>query len=188
MPAYVDIRKVFLQEAHIAGQVSLDRLPRFRDILVGEKACIESDLTFVINSQGQRQITGHVTAAGQLSCERCLEPVAVELDEPVRLILLDSEPEAATLDADWDPWLCSDYKLPLAELVEEQLILALPIVNLHADKDCIESLGYQQPQDSAKVSSGGGTRGEYGEYEEASENPFAVLKTLKLKKGKDEND
>lgn len=183
LPAYVDIRKVFLQEAKVGGQVDLSRLPRFQEILYGEDASIECDLAFIINRQGQRQITGQVTASGQLACERCLEPVAIELHEQIRLILLDSEPEAAALEPDWDPWLCSEYKLQLAELVEEQLILALPIVNLHADKDCIQQLEYSQAAILPAKDEAG---------DEDNESPFAVLEQLKnaqtLKKSGDKND
>ena len=41
VPAYVDTRKVFQQDAKISGNVALDRLPRFRDLLADEQADIQ---------------------------------------------------------------------------------------------------------------------------------------------------
>jgi uncharacterized protein len=177
LPAYVDTRKVFLQEADVAGQVALERLPRFLKVLVNDQALVEVVLKFARGIQGRRQITGELNARAQVTCERCLEPVEIELSESIQLVLLESESEAATLEPDWDPWLSDHYKLQLAELIDEQVILALPIVNLHAEKDCIEALGYQQPAEPEE-------RGSAGPGDE--ENPFAVLKALK--QNAEEND
>lgn len=177
LPAYVDTRKVFLQEADVAGQVALDRLPRFLKVLVNDQAAVEVALKFARGIQGRRQITGELTARAQVTCERCLEPVEIQLSESIQLVLLESESEAAALEPEWDPWLSDHYKLQLAELVDEQVILALPIVNLHREKDCIEALGYQQAAEP----------GEQGAADtDGAENPFAVLKALK-QSGK-END
>ena len=37
-----------------------------------------------------------------------------------------------------DPWICEDHKLDLAEMVEEQLILCMPLVSYHDSGDCVE--------------------------------------------------
>ena len=73
------------------------------------------------------------------------------------------------LDPQFDPWIGGEYKLVLAELVEEQLILCMPIVNLHENKDCLDNLNYlgneiEKTDEQAKLK---------------AKSPFAVLKKLK---------
>jgi len=47
--------------------------------------------------------------------------------------------------------------------------LCLPLVSYHPDPNCVEALGYQQPQSAADTE----------DQEAGAENPFAVLKVLK---------
>ncbi len=168
IPSYVDTRKVFQSDGKLIGSISLDRLSRFREILANDNAVVEVTLEFSLNRSKQRLITGEVRATAEVACQRCLEPVQIEFSDNINLALIRRESDIAKLDADLDPWLVEDHKLNLAELVEEQLLLAMPIVSTHKDVNCLVSLEYEkQPPEVS------------GEEEPARVNPFAVLKTLK---------
>ena len=68
-----------------------------------------------------------------------------------------------------DPWICEDHKLDLAEMVEEQLILCMPLVSYHDSGDCLSLKNYVSgahiEEDAASSAS--------------KESPFAVLRSLK---------
>jgi len=67
-----------------------------------------------------------------LSCQRCLQPVAVELDVAPTLRFVRDEAEAERLDEESDEdVLALSSTLDLHELVEDELILALPLVPRH---------------------------------------------------------
>ena len=69
----------------------------------------------------------------RLECQRCLQPVetVVEFDRPLRFVA--GEQEASALDADSDEdVLVLSRGLDLRELVEDELLLALPLVPRHA--------------------------------------------------------
>lgn len=169
IPAYVDVRKVFDQEAEFSGPVDLDRLPRFSDCLATTQCQIWANLRFCINDTGRRVILGDISATAEVTCQRCLEPVSIDLRDEIKLAVLDNEEQLDSLEGRWDPWITEDPKIQLASLVEEQLMLCLPLVSYHPDPNCVEALGYKQPQSAADTEeSGAGT-----------ENPFAVLKVLK---------
>jgi uncharacterized protein len=85
--------------------------------------------------------------------------------------LLKTEAAIEGLDAGWDPWICPDHKLVLAEVVEEQLMLCMPIVSLHESGDCLETVNYS----TVSATSQGTT----ATKQEVSQNPFSVLKELK---------
>lgn len=168
IPAYVDTRKVFPQQDPVAGTVALERLPRFRACLAKDEGQVEVSLNFVTDNSGRRLITGKLQARVQVTCQRCLEPLGIVLEDDIKLALLKDESGVEGLDGDLDPWICADTKLVLAELVEEQLMLCLPIVSYHEATDCSSRLGYSKPQERAAQTDNNGR-----------ENPFSVLKSLK---------
>ena len=121
IPAYVDVRKAFGQALSLSGSVSLELLPRFRECLASDQARVGVNLSFSVDPDtGQRQITGDIEAQVEMTCQRCLQAVGLELSDSIRLALLVSEDQVASLEPEWDPWICTEPKLELAELVEEQ--------------------------------------------------------------------
>lgn len=80
----------------------------------------------------ERWLELHARATVVLECQRCLQPLPVALDARRRLRFVDTEEEAARLDEDSeDDVLALPRRLDLRELVEDELILALPIVPRH---------------------------------------------------------
>ncbi|ALO46161.1 hypothetical protein PS2015_1504 [Pseudohongiella spirulinae] len=122
-------------------------------------------LQFGHDESHRRRIQGQVSTTVMLQCQRCLEPVAVELEESVDLAVVASEAIADKLPADIDPWLSDEEQLVPADLIEEQLILGLPIVASHQQCElAIRQDTSKLPQEDAA---------------ESVQNPFAVLATLK---------
>ncbi len=169
IPAYADTRKIFLQEGEIRGNLALERLPRFRQTLANELGWVTLELKFSVGDGKQRLITGNLQAEVNVFCQRCLKPLAIALADDINLALVRDEAAAQQLDAELDPWICEDFKLDLAALAEEQLILCTPIVSYHESGNCI---------DQGKYVAGAPTTVEVGKAD-AKESPFAVLKSLK---------
>ena len=168
IPAYVDVRKVFDQEAEFSGSVGLERLPRFSDCLANTQCQVWANLRFC-NDTGRRVILGNISTNAEVSCQRCLAPVSIELADEIKLAVLDSEEQLETLEERWEPWIIEDPKIQLASLVEEQLMMCLPLVSYHPYPNCVEALDYQQPESAVDT----------GDQEAGAENPFAMLKALK---------
>lgn len=171
IPAYVDTRKVFLQHEELTGTVSLQSLPRFKESLANDQGIVEITLYFSVNDSKQRIIKGSISAQVEVTCQRCLEPLAIYLKDDISLVLLEKESAAVNLGPELDPWICSEFKLLLSEVVDEQLMLCMPIVNFHETKDCLEKLEYKRVELSIDRSSQASLK----------ESPFSVLKNLKNK-------
>lgn len=168
IPPYVDTRKVFLQTGKLVGTIEFGRMQRFQDCLLKNAGNVQVELEFSTNKSKQQLISGKLSTLVSVACQRCLEAVEIKLEEFFDLALVRKEADIEKLE-DWlDPWLCEDHKLDVAAMIEEQLLLCLPLVNTHTDKNCLDKLGYQQAavaKESAKIRS--------------EESPFAILKTLK---------
>ena len=83
---------------------------------------------------GKAQTWLHLTAdaRGELTCERCLKPVAEQVDVDRWIRFVDTEAEAAALDADSDDdVLALPRHLDARELIGDELLLALPLVPRH---------------------------------------------------------
>ncbi|WP_157263679.1 YceD family protein [Azohydromonas aeria] len=108
----------------------------------------------------------HLEAGTQVwrECQRCLQPVALSLALQRTLRFVHGEDEAARLDADSeDDVLALERAFDLRALVEDELLLALPLVPRH--EQCPQPLTAAQQPDA--------------EEEPVRENPFAALARLR---------
>ena len=71
-----------------------------------------------------------------LRCQRCMQPMRWPVRSAVRVALVASAAEADALPGEIEPVLAPEGRLRIAELVEEELLLTLPIVPLHESADC----------------------------------------------------
>lgn len=96
-------------------------------------------------------VDGTASASVQLMCQRCLEPFDLELTAELRYLLLTSEQSAAQLGG-YEVWELEKSTFRPSDLVEEALIMAMPMAPMHKDvKDCgalIEGLGETNTSDS----------------------------------------
>ena len=120
---------------------------------------------------GQAQVWLHLLAEADvvLQCQRCLQP----LNEPVRVdrhfrFVADEETAAALDDEIEDEVLALPRTLDLRELVEDEMLLALPLVPRHAV--CPQQVPMQ-----------------FGDVDVVEEkaNPFASLASLRKDKSGD---
>jgi uncharacterized protein len=109
-------------------------------------------------------------ATVHLTCQRCLQPMPLTLDVDRTIRFVPGEDEAAQLDEEGEEdVLALPRTLDLQELVEDELILTLPIVPMH--DTCPQPLSFNA---EAATDS---------ETEEAERpNPFAALAALKARR------
>ncbi len=128
------------------------------------------------------------TAPVWLTCQRCLQPLALTVSLDRRLRFVVGESQAETMDAELeDDVLALPRWLNLRELVEDELLLALPLVPRH-DK-CPQPLpvavGQSESLDGAEggepwpESGSGKSPSDFPDGSQDRPNPFAVLRGLK---------
>lgn len=165
LPHYVEPRKLADQGVLISGQTTVAALPRFSDFDQSQAEAVSVALTFERDpDDGQRIVHGTVSAALVMTCQRCLEPVTCDVTAQVNLALVWTEEEISMLPERYDPWLMTDEKMTLATLLEEELLLALPLVATH--EQCPTRLPEGDEPDASAS-------------DERADNPFAVLASLK---------
>jgi uncharacterized protein len=124
----------------------------------------------VAGSEPELWLALQVGTSAWLTCQRCLQPMEVALTLDRRLRFVRGEAQAEALDAEIeDDVLALTRQLDLRELVEDELLLALPIVPRHArcPKPLPMALALDEPGDDAAS---------------ARPNPFEALRMLKTDK------
>jgi uncharacterized protein len=139
-PLRLDIGAAAAEGATLSGRWPLAHLQRLQADAVGGDGAGASDAEWSARFE-QRAATGaapqpwlHLRARASVAraCQRCLQPVLVELEVDRVFRFAPTEDEAAALDADGDDdVLAASHRFDLCALVEDELLLALPLVPKH---------------------------------------------------------
>ena len=155
------------------GELELAGLGRLRGLLANDSGLVRYRLRFDRDGRGRPYVEGRLEASLPLECQRCLKAYELVLDRDWQVMLLAEAAEEGTLDEGEDSRVVDDEFMPLAELVEDELILSLPLVPKHpAGAACEMPPGAVEEFDEPA----------YEEPEREEENPFAKLARLKRDK------
>jgi uncharacterized protein len=171
-PSRLDVEPFAKEGGELQGQWPLRQLRRLAETAHAEARPVESDVVAWQVRGELRPVRGaasqpwlHLSAqtALNLECQRCLQPMAVPLEVSRSFRFVHGEAAAAELDADSeDDVLALTRALDLRELVEDELLLSLPLVPRH------EACAPPVPLADSKP-----------EPAEERPNPFAALAALK---------
>jgi uncharacterized protein len=167
LPVVIDVFRLAEQRAHLVGNLVLKDMLRLEPLLVNTHGNVAVDLAFATDNQGLPVINGRLDVMVQVICQRCLKPMPWAITDTFTLSPVVSLEQAETLPEAYEPLLVEAEEQTLIELIEDELILRVPMVAMHEPEECSvklsnEPLLNEQP---------------------ARPNPFDAL--LKLKKNQE---
>jgi uncharacterized protein len=169
LPSNIDPIQLADQDTHLSGVIPLRQMKRLLTYCRSDKGDVSVELALSHDRERDvRMMRGEVATEITTTCERCLEPMTLALQYRVNLRLL--MPGQENLEEQDDVLIVSE-PVSLAELVENELILAMPMIPKHAMDQCA----------AAKVAGGSDSRSGSPEPEQidSKESPFAGLAKLK---------
>lgn len=131
----VDPWRLAAQGQTLTGRVALGELPRLAPSLVGP-GDVEFRLAFHLDSEARAVVSGQVTGELAVQCQRCLEPLAIAVDSHFELAFVRGLDEAARLPEPYEPAMAEAGWVRPLDLVEDELLLALPPVPAHSGPPC----------------------------------------------------
>ncbi|WP_375176968.1 YceD family protein [Marinobacter mobilis] len=175
LPNTVDPYRLAEHNSVLEGVIPLTSLERLCECVAGvaEDGQCQVTLTFSMDGQRRRIVSGELEARVELECQRCMTPMDATLTSQFRLGLVTSDEQAQRLPKELEPFLTDEFSASLWSMVEDELLLVLPPFPLHKREDCPAA------QQLDKLESGDP---EPGPQEPTRENPFSVLAGLKTKK------
>jgi uncharacterized protein len=167
LPRELDLRGLAAREASISGVAAITDLGRLMSAGVGLVAPASAAFEFRRDEEGRYGVEAQITAEVVLECQRCLGEMTQLLETRTVMACIWDDEDAAQLPSSYEPLIVQETA-NLSDIVEEELLLALPASPMHAE-DCIT--------DAQRVALGD----EEGciESEGRKESPFAVLAKLK---------
>lgn len=168
IPRRVAARKFAHQGVVLEGQIAGQELDRLAHAVETIDAPVEAKLHFDIDESGFRTLVGDLRASVSMTCQRCMQSVAVPLESELSVAMVRSDEEAKHLPKQYEPWLidADEIDADVYAVVEDELLLALPMVVYH-DYPCIDDKLYssgEAPESAAP---------------ENVPTPFQVLEQLK---------
>jgi uncharacterized protein len=137
-PRRLDVEVFARDAAALNGRLLMREMPRFTSLLHETAADdgavwrIEGSLAAPAGSRPEPRLHLTASATVKLQCQRCLEPLAVHVEVDRLFRFLPDETAAGALDAECeDEVLVTSRALDVLELVEDELLLALPLVPRH---------------------------------------------------------
>lgn len=166
LPETVDfVRQVELNRT-LEGIYPISKLTRLGEVLLSSEGNVNAKLEFT-HSVGIASLRGRVSARLLVECQRCLNPMEIEVSGHFKFALVNSEDEFEFIPEEFEPYLLEGEEQSLIELIEDELLLSLPMVPVHED-ECSAYMAESNSKIRAAI-----------EAEKKANNPFAALQALK---------
>lgn len=155
------VHKEVSRRGYFEGRIDVAELSRLTELLASPQGEVEVSFEFSMSDYSIPMVSGQVKTSLQVECQRCLLPLPVDLELEFSL-LVDATDEQVR-ESSLDTLVNEDGVVDIFEVVEDEIILALPLVAMHENETCNEHWQAAQETQQPVI----------------KENPFSVLKDLK---------
>jgi len=167
LPVQIEPIKFAKQRRMIQADVAYEQMPRLSELLApyAKSEQVEVAMGFKVDDYGFVVIHLMIEASLPLVCQRTLEVFYFPVTTDTYLSPIYHDCEARKLPSHYEPLMMEEEMLRPSKIVEDELLLALPIVPKklqEADDTVVASYGDEAQQQKGR------------------ENPFKVLQGLKL--------
>jgi len=165
LPEIVDAWRMVQARRRFDGSLPLARLSRLAGDLTEPQGKVTFALEFDTDELGVPYLHVQADAMLPLICQRSLDRFELPVHVDARLGLIVREEDESGLPEGYEPLLIGDGALRLADVIEDELILAVPAVPVKPGSEPVDRVWGDTPEEPAEA---------------PRENPFAALKTIKI--------
>ncbi|MBT3348204.1 MAG: hypothetical protein HOM84_01610 [Thiotrichales bacterium] len=171
LPTSIDPFAWAIAGRSVKQTIAVKELGRLCSMLATDYGEVSVDIEFQVDKSGISSITGSTSASLELTCQRCLEPMRSSVASTVKMALLKDEKDEGGIPEQFESIIVEDEKLSIADFIEDELILALPVAESHPADQC-EATQYMSDPSMSNPNS-------VEDKVKERENPFKVLEGLK---------
>jgi uncharacterized protein len=132
-----DLEALGGRQGDLSGELELERLPRLAGLLNSPKGSVRARLRFEQRGVGPLEVTLEYETTVELTCQRCLEPFTERIAERVAMVVVEPGATGSSVPPGYEPIELDKGRLFPATLIEDELIVAIPLVPKHARlEDC----------------------------------------------------
>ena len=156
LPIQIDPLDLAKNRVHLRGTYAVSEMPRLSEYSPSDKALIQVDLQFQLEGDTGAKLSGEITSELKLRCERCLGPLMLPLLVRPAIYFEASVNKSAGMQSDGEEEsdlrdiIALDGPVDLKDLVEEEILLAIPMIPMHDSAECHAGRLLQQKNDVAQ--------------------------------------
>ncbi|XXN64609.1 23S rRNA accumulation protein YceD [Enterobacter ludwigii] len=168
LPLTLDPVRAAQKRLDYHGVYAPELVARLAETVVSVDSEVECDMSFAVDNQRLAVLQGTAEVQVTLSCQRCNQSFPRHVHVSYCFSPVSSDDQAEALPEAYEPVDVNDFgEIDLLAVIEDELILALPVVPVHDSEHC-------EVSDADMV---------FGQLPPEAEkpNPFAVLASLKRK-------
>lgn len=166
LPEFIDPLHLADTRGEIKGEIPIGNLARLSEMLINDSGSIT--VHFVFGREGKlAKVEGRIQSTLNLQCQNCLEAVEWPIDCEIKLGIVNTIEQADRLPEEYEPLMTEEEKVPLNNIIEDEILLNLPAFPKH-EHQCVT------PEINNKLNGK-----MVAEETSAPKNPFAILAKLK---------
>jgi DUF177 domain-containing protein len=132
-----DLEALGSRGGELSGELELERLTRLAGLLNSPRGSVRARLRFRQRGVGPVEVTLEYETTVELKCQRCLEPFEVRIAERVDMAFIASGETESSVPPGCEPIELHEGRLSPAKLIEDELIVSIPLVPKHSRvEDC----------------------------------------------------
>jgi len=132
-----DLEALGGRQGELRGELEIARLPRLAGLLHSKAGSVRASLQFRQRGLGRLAAMLELATTVELTCQRCLEPFELPIAERTELTFVEPGEAGTSIPEEVEPVELDDGRLLPARLIEDELIVAIPLVPKHARvEDC----------------------------------------------------
>lgn len=168
LPLTLDPVRAAQKRLDYQGVYTPEQVERVADSVVSVDSDVECAMSFAVDSQLLAVLQGTADVQVTLRCQRCNQPFPHSVHVSYCFSPVSNDEQAEALPEAYEPIDVDDFgEVDLLAVIEDEIILALPVVPVHDSEHC-------EVSEADMV---------FGKLPAEAEkpNPFAVLASLKRK-------
>ena len=164
LPKVIKLFNFAKKERSLGGVYKISSIPRISEIARNKEDNVKVDLSFYLENNKTPCIKGIINLNIILDCQRCLEALPIALKVDFKLAFVRHEQQAEGLDSSYELYVTKEEEeLLTIDIITDEILLSIPMAPSH-DFDCNLIINKDEV------------------VEESRENPFTILKNIKIAK------
>ncbi|MDF3055277.1 MAG: hypothetical protein K0Q74_1184 [Gammaproteobacteria bacterium] len=140
LPKYIHPKRFCEDAVDLSGDFPISQFERLKGLLSDDEGRVVVHLAFRKNKQHIPYVEGNLQVQWHLICQRCSGKLPHATEISLLLSPIDDEKYIERLPEDYEPLIVEDDKILLSAVIEEELLLAMPLVPKHETEECMQVL------------------------------------------------
>lgn len=136
LPLEIEPLSLTKRGATLQGKLALEQMTRLHELVVETAGEVDVKLSFDQGKFLPPCVTGQIQATLMVDCVRCGQAFSYQVDLQPNLRIVRSDEQAKELDDEQEALLLEEETVSLVKLVEDEILLSLPMLIRHEDPAC----------------------------------------------------